>query len=59
MLGGDLQFKQLRQLAAVSEKKSIRAPAKRLAIPQPALSRSIRNLEEALGLAVVERGPRR
>ena len=42
----------------VADKGSIRAAAESLAITQPALSRSIRAMEEELGVKLVERGPR-
>jgi DNA-binding transcriptional LysR family regulator len=42
----------------VADKGSIRAAAEALAITQPALSRSIRSIENELGLKLVERGPR-
>ena len=53
-----LDLKHLRQLTEVADKGSIRAAAESLAITQPALSRSIRNIENELGLKLVERGPR-
>jgi DNA-binding transcriptional LysR family regulator len=51
-------LKHLRQLTEVADKGSIRAAAESLAITQPALSRSIRSIENELGLKLVERGPR-
>lgn len=53
-----LDLKHLRQLTEVADKGSIRAAAESLAITQPALSRSIRSIENELGLKLVERGPR-
>ncbi len=53
-----LQLKQLRQLIAVAENGSIRAAAKQLSIAQPALSRSIRAIEDDLQVKLMERGPR-
>lgn len=53
-----LELKHLRQLTEVAEKGSIRAAAESLAITQPALSRSIRSMENELGLKLIERGPR-
>ena len=53
-----LDLKHLRQLTEVADKGSIRAAAASLAITQPALSRSIRGIENELGLKLVERGPR-
>lgn len=51
-------MKHLRQLTEVADKGSIRAAAESLAITQPALSRSIRSIENEIGLKLVERGPR-
>lgn len=48
----------MRQLTEVADKGSIRAAAESLAITQPALSRSIRSIENELGLKLVDRGPR-
>jgi DNA-binding transcriptional LysR family regulator len=53
-----LELKHLRQLTEVADKGSIRAAAEALAITQPALSRSIRAIENELGVKLVERGPR-
>jgi DNA-binding transcriptional LysR family regulator len=53
-----LQLKQLRQLIMVAEKGSIRQAADALSIAQPALSRSIRSIEESLQVKLMNRGPR-
>jgi LysR family transcriptional regulator, pca operon transcriptional activator len=53
-----LDLKHLRQLMEVAERGSIRAAANALAITQPALSRSIRAMEEAVDARLIERGPR-
>ena len=53
-----LDLKHLRQLTEVADKGSIRAAAESLAITQPALSRSIRSIENELGIKLVDRGPR-
>lgn len=53
-----LDVKHLRQLIEVADKGSIRSAANSLAMTQPALSRSIRAVEEELGVKLVERGPR-
>jgi DNA-binding transcriptional LysR family regulator len=53
-----LDVKHLRHLTEVADKGSIRAAAESLAITQPALSRSIRSMENELGIKLVERGPR-
>ncbi len=55
---GHLDLRHFRQLVVVAEKRSIRSAAKVLAITQPALSQSIRALEEELGSKLLERGPR-
>ncbi|MDE0212084.1 MAG: LysR family transcriptional regulator [Boseongicola sp.] len=52
-----LEFKHFRQLAILAEEGSIRAASRRLRISQPALSRSIRSIEDKLQAKVVERGP--
>jgi DNA-binding transcriptional LysR family regulator len=52
-----LDIKHLRQLMEVADKGSIRAAADSLAITQPALSRSIRAIEEELNIKLIERGP--
>ena len=52
-----LHLKQLRQLATIIEKGSIRGAALELGIAQPALSRSIRSAEAGLGTNLLERGP--
>lgn len=53
-----LDLKHLRQLMKIADMGSIRAAAESLAITQPALSRSVRAMEEDLGVKLVERGPR-
>lgn len=53
-----LQIKQLRQLIKIAEKGSIRQAAEALAITQPALSRSIRAIEQNLQVKLMDRGPR-
>ena len=53
-----LQLKQLRQLQLISERGSIRQAADDLSVTQPALSRSIRLLEDDLGIKLMHRGPR-
>jgi DNA-binding transcriptional LysR family regulator len=54
----NLELKQLRQLCAVAKEGSIAGAARSLSIAQPALSRSIRSAESALGVSLVNRGPR-
>jgi LysR family hydrogen peroxide-inducible transcriptional activator len=48
-------LRQLRCLIALAEAQSFRAAAARTGISQPSFSAQIRNLEEALGLSLVER----
>ena len=49
-------LKQLRYLAALDETKHYRRAAEQCGISQPSLSAQIQNIEEALGLRLVERG---
>ncbi|MCP9944217.1 LysR family transcriptional regulator [Streptomyces somaliensis] len=51
----DLQFRHLRQLCVVSEAGSLNKAATVLGLPQPALSRQIRRLEELFGGTLFER----
>ncbi|MFI6415413.1 LysR family transcriptional regulator [Streptomyces sp. NPDC050585] len=51
----DLQFRHLRQLCVVSETGSLNKAAAVLGLPQPALSRQIRRLEELFGGTLFER----
>lgn len=50
-----LQFTQLRNLLAIVESGSIRAAARELHVSQPALTRSIRQLETELRVKLLER----
>lgn len=50
-----LRFKQLSQFMAVVDVGSISQAADNLFLPQPALSRSIKDLEDALGVKLFER----
>jgi DNA-binding transcriptional LysR family regulator len=50
-----LRLDQLQHLVAVVEHGSVRAAARRLGVPQPALSRSIRALERDLGTPLFTR----
>ena len=52
-----LEFKSFRQLVALAEEGSIRAASRRLRVSQPALSRSIRAVEDKLQAKLVERSP--
>lgn len=53
-----LTLKQLRYFEAVAQTKHFGKAAEACAVSQPALSVQIRDLEETLGLALFERGPR-
>lgn len=50
-----MKLQHLRDLLAVSERGSIRAAAKFLGLEQPAISRSIRDLEKDVGVPLLER----
>lgn len=52
-----MKLHHLRDLLAVTEKGSIRAAAKHLGLGQPALSRSLRDLEQELGVPLLDRRP--
>lgn len=45
-----MKLEQLSHLVAIVEHRSLRAAARRLGVPQPALTRSIRSLEKELGV---------
>lgn len=55
---GAIEFRHLRYFVAVVESKSFRAAAQRLHVSQPPLTRQMQQLEELLGLALLERQPR-
>ena len=50
-----MKLHQLRDYLAIAEKGSIRAAAKHLRIGQPALSRSVRGLEQEVGTSLLDR----
>lgn len=50
-----MKMHHLRDLLAVAEKGSINAAAKHLGVSQPALSRSVRELEKEMGAPLLER----
>jgi DNA-binding transcriptional LysR family regulator len=52
----DIDVSRLRQLALIVREHSFSKAAEKLGISQPALSKSIRNLERALGVQLLERG---
>ena len=53
-----MKLHHIRDFLAVVEKGSMRAAAKQLGLGQPALSRSIRDLEQEIGVPLVERHAR-
>ena len=53
-----MKLSQLREVVAIGERGSIRAAAKTLAIGQPALTRSLAELERELGASLFERRSR-
>lgn len=53
-----MQFQQLRHLLTVVEHGSLATGAKALGLSQPALSKSLKRLEDSLGVRLLERGPR-
>ncbi len=53
-----MELRQLRHFVAVVDKGNLSRAADRVAISQPALTRSIKNLEETLGVELLERKPR-
>lgn len=53
-----MELRQLRHFVAVVDTANLSRAADRVAISQPALTRSIKNLEEMLGVELLERKPR-
>jgi LysR family transcriptional regulator of abg operon len=53
-----MKLTHLRDIAAVAERGSLRAAARQLGVAQPAITRSIREVERELGVALFERRPR-
>ena len=53
-----MRLNQIRDFLAVVENGSIRAAARRLALSQPALTKSLRQLEDELGAVLLARGVR-
>jgi DNA-binding transcriptional LysR family regulator len=51
-----IDFRQLRQFLAVVELKSFTAAADKLHMTQPALTRSVQQIEERFGVKLIERG---
>lgn len=53
-----MELRQLRHFVAVVDTGNLSRAAERVSISQPALTRSIKNLEELLGVELLERKPR-
>nr|3M1E_A Chain A, HTH-type transcriptional regulator benM [Acinetobacter baylyi ADP1]4IHS_A Chain A, HTH-type transcriptional regulator BenM [Acinetobacter baylyi ADP1]4IHS_B Chain B, HTH-type transcriptional regulator BenM [Acinetobacter baylyi ADP1]4IHS_C Chain C, HTH-type transcriptional regulator BenM [Acinetobacter baylyi ADP1]4IHS_D Chain D, HTH-type transcriptional regulator BenM [Acinetobacter baylyi ADP1]4IHT_A Chain A, HTH-type transcriptional regulator BenM [Acinetobacter baylyi ADP1]4IH len=53
-----MELRHLRYFVAVVEEQSFTKAADKLCIAQPPLSRQIQNLEEELGIQLLERGSR-
>jgi DNA-binding transcriptional LysR family regulator len=53
-----MKLSHLRDITAVAERGSLRAAARQLGIAQPAITRSIREIERELGVALFERRPK-
>ena len=55
---GAIEFRHLRYFVAVAEARSFRAAAQQLHVSQPPLTRQVQQLEELLGVLLLERQPR-
>ena len=55
---GAIEFRHLRYFTAVAEARSFRAAAQQLHVSQPPLTRQVQQLEELLGLVLLDRQPR-
>jgi len=53
-----MRLQQMHALVALAEAGSIRAAARRVGVSQPALTKSLKGLEEELGVALLQRTPR-
>ena len=58
MLDGRIKLRHLQCFLAVAEQRSIQRAAERLAVTQPAVSKTLRELEEMLGVQLFRRGRR-
>ncbi len=52
-----MKLHQFRDIVAIAEQGSLRAAARRLALAQPALSRSLSELERELGVTLLSGRP--
>lgn len=55
---GAIEFRHLRYFVAVAEARSFRAAAQQLHVSQPPLTRQVQQLEELLGVTLLDRQPR-
>lgn len=53
-----MKLNQFRNIAAIAERGGLRAAARHLGLAQPALSRSVQEIEHELGVQLFERGAR-
>src|SRR6478736_5279873 len=53
-----MKFSQMRDVVAIAERGSLRAASRHLSLAQPALTRSIHELERELGVPLFERRAR-
>jgi DNA-binding transcriptional LysR family regulator len=53
-----MELRHLRYFIAVAELRSVRAASEQLHVTQPAISRQVQDLEDAIGAALFERTPR-
>jgi DNA-binding transcriptional LysR family regulator len=58
LAGGRVELRHLRAFEAVARRKSFTHAADELSITQPALSRTIQQLEDALGATLLDRSSR-
>jgi LysR family transcriptional regulator, regulator of abg operon len=53
-----MKLKRIRDVVAIADRGSLRAAAQHLTLAQPALTRSVRELERELGIDLFERHAR-
>ena len=56
MLGDSMELRHLRYFIAVALEENVSKAALKLHVSQPALSRQVRDLEEEMGITLLERG---